>query len=72
MLRGLGGGCQVPIGARTQLAGDALTLHGVVLPVDGRLRIEASIAGPLDQAESLGTALAADLRARGAEALLAS
>ena len=41
MLRGLGGGCQVPIGAVTRIDGDTLTLRGVVLPPDGSSRIEA-------------------------------
>ena len=70
MLRGLGGGCQVPIGAITKLVAGVLTLRGVVLPPDGRQRIEAEIAGPLDQAEALGQALADRLRERGAAALL--
>jgi hydroxymethylbilane synthase len=70
MLRGLGGGCQVPIGARTQIANGVLTLRGVVLPPDGRRRVEAEIAGPMEQAESLGQALADRLRERGADELL--
>ena len=70
MLRGLGGGCQVPIGAVTRIADGALTLSGVVLPPDGSKRIAADIAGPMEQAESLGAALAAELRAQGAEEVL--
>src|SRR6516165_3484020 len=41
MLRSLGGGCHVPIGAKTSLAGGAITLQGVVLSPDGRRRINA-------------------------------
>jgi hydroxymethylbilane synthase len=70
MLRGLGGGCQVPIGASTEIAAGVLTLRGVVLPPDGSQRIEATIAGPMDQAETLGQELAKQLRERGAEELL--
>jgi hydroxymethylbilane synthase len=70
MLRGLGGGCQVPIGARTSVQGATLTLRGVVLPPDGSQRVEAESTGPLAQAESLGQAVAQQLRERGAEALL--
>lgn len=70
MLRGLGGGCQVPIGAVTKIAAGILTLRGVVLPPSGSVRIEAEIAGPMDAAESLGRALADQLRARGAADLL--
>lgn len=70
MLRGLGGGCQVPIGAVTSIAHHVLTLRGVVLPPDGSKRIEAEIAGPVEQAEWLGNELAKHLRARGADELL--
>ncbi len=70
MLRGLGGGCQVPIGAATSVAHGMLTLRGVVLPPDGSKRVEAEIAGPLDRGESLGERLAQQLLARGAHALL--
>jgi hydroxymethylbilane synthase len=70
MLRGLGGGCQVPIGALTKIAGNVLTLRGVVLPPDGSKRIEAEIAGPSEQAEMLGQKLADQLRGQGAAELL--
>jgi hydroxymethylbilane synthase len=71
MLRGLGGGCHVPIGARTMLAGATLTLHGRVLAPDGSRGVDASITGPADQAEALGQEIARRLRELGAEALLA-
>jgi hydroxymethylbilane synthase len=70
MLRGLGGGCQVPIGAVTRIADGTLTLRGVVLPPDGSQRVEAEITGPMDQAESLGRRVADQLRSQGAEELL--
>jgi hydroxymethylbilane synthase len=70
LLRGLGGGCQVPIGAVTQIADGMLTLRGVVLPPDGSKRIAADIAGPMEQAEALGLALANELRAQGSEEVL--
>jgi hydroxymethylbilane synthase len=70
MLHGLGGGCQVPIGALTNITEGNLTLRGVVLPPDGSQRVEAEIAGPMEQAESLGLALADQLRGRGAAELL--
>jgi hydroxymethylbilane synthase len=71
LLRALGGGCQVPIGALTTLAGESLTLRGVVLPPDGRCRVEGFLEGPATAAEDLGRQLAADLLARGARELLA-
>jgi hydroxymethylbilane synthase len=70
MLRGLGGGCQVPIGAVTRINNGVLTIRGVVLTPDGSQRVEDEVVGPMEQAESLGLALANQLRAQGAEELL--
>src|SRR5580765_3020185 len=70
MLRVLGGGCQVPIGAKTRIDNRMLTLHGAVLTPDGRQRIAAEISGSLDDAETLGERLAHDLLSRGASDLL--
>ena len=70
MLRGLGGGCQVPIGATTKIKDGVLSLCGVVLPPNGNVRVEAEIAGPMEQAEALGQALANQLLERGAAELL--
>jgi hydroxymethylbilane synthase len=70
MLRGLGGGCQVPIGAATTVSGLELALRGAVLPPDGSKRVEGRIEGPLEQAEELGLRLAQELMARGARELL--
>ena len=70
LLRGLGGGCHVPIGARTSLQDGTLTLCGTVLSPDGRCRIDAEIAGPVADAEALGENLARQLRAQGAAELL--
>jgi hydroxymethylbilane synthase len=71
LLRGLGGGCQVPVGAAAKVDAGRLTLRGVVLSPDGRERVEAEIAGAAADAESLGTQLASQLLERGAEQLLA-
>ena len=70
LLRGLGGGCQVPIGAVTAFAGEVLTLRGVVLSPDGKQRVFGEMARPLVEAEELGTLLANDLLARGAREIL--
>jgi hydroxymethylbilane synthase len=69
-LRFLGGGCQVPIGALGQCNGQALTLRGAVLDVDGRQRVEGTVAGALQEAEALGRQLAQQLLAQGAKGLL--
>jgi hydroxymethylbilane synthase len=70
LLRGLGGGCQVPVGASTAVEGDRLTLRGVVIDVDGRRRVEASVQGAAAAAEELGQRLAEQLLAGGAQLLL--
>jgi hydroxymethylbilane synthase len=70
MLRGLGGGCQVPIGALSEIDGDMLSLRGVVLPPDGSRRVDAVRSGPLVAAEEIGYRLADDLLKAGARELL--
>jgi len=69
-LRGLGGGCQVPIATLSRLDGDLLTLNGVVLAPDGGERIADSIRGPMEQAEALRQQLADKVLAQGARQLL--
>ncbi len=70
LLRGLGGGCQVPVGAATVVTDERLTLRGVVIDPDGKRRIEADIAGGIGTAEELGQRLAEQLLASGARELL--
>jgi hydroxymethylbilane synthase len=72
MLRRLGGGCHMPIGAATAVSGIELMLRGAVLSADGKQRLEGRLAGPVARAEELGRQLAADLLARGADKLLSS
>jgi hydroxymethylbilane synthase len=69
-LRGLGGGCLVPIGALGTVAGAMLTLRGAVLAEDGSQRIADELTGPADEAEGVGVGLAERLVAQGAAALL--
>jgi len=70
MLRSLGGGCQVPIGAATTGDGETLTVRGAVLSPDGRRRVEGQVEGRAADAEALGTQLAKELIAAGAGELL--
>jgi hydroxymethylbilane synthase len=72
LLRGLGGGCQVPIGAMTRLEGANLTLRGAVIAPDGSRRVLGEVNGPPEAAEALGHWLANDLLSQGAKELLAS
>src|SRR5262249_6858708 len=70
LLKALGGGCQVPIGAATVVSGDTLTLRGVVIRPDGTRRIEAQRAGPRTDPEEIGRQLGGELLTRGAAELL--
>jgi hydroxymethylbilane synthase len=70
LLRALGGGCQVPVGAATAVVDERLTLRAVVLSPDGRQRIEGQLQGPRREAEETGHRLAQELIERGAGGLL--
>lgn len=69
-LRELEGGCQVPIGVNTVLAGDTLTLTGIVASLDGQKLVKDAITGTAATAEQLGTELAQRMRQQGAQAIL--
>jgi hydroxymethylbilane synthase len=71
LLRGLGGGCQVPIGAAAVVREELLALRAVVLDPAGRQRITAEASGPASDPERLGRELAERLLDQGARALLA-
>ena len=70
MLYALGGGCLVPIGSYTQIAGGVLTLRGTVLSPDGKRRIVDTHCGPSDKPLGIGNELAAKLLMAGARELL--
>ncbi len=70
-LRGLGGGCLLPIAGLATIAESELTLYGAVLSPDGKQRLAAERRGPVMQAETIGADLAKELFARGAAKLLA-
>ena len=69
-LRGLGGGCQLPIAGHARLEGELLKLDGLVARPDGSKRLQDSISGPADNAEELGASLASTLLNHGAASLL--
>ena len=68
----LGGGCMVPIAAFAQCEGQTLHLQGLVSSPDGRQVLRRDIRGPMQQAAPLGQALADQMRAAGAGAILAA
>jgi len=66
----LQGGCQVPIGGYAQLTGNTLHVRGLVGRPDGRAIIQAEKSGSPRQAQDLGSAVAEDLLAKGADTIL--
>lgn len=71
LLRGLGGGCLVPIGARAEMDGNRLMLRATVLAPDGSRRVSEAAAGPAVDAEQIGQELAERMLKQGARELLA-
>ena len=65
-LRGLGGGCQLPIAAHAILDGDSLILDGLVAKADGSEIWRDQLSGYTNNTEEIGSALAAKLIERGA------
>jgi hydroxymethylbilane synthase len=70
LLRALGGGCQVPIGATASVEGELLHLRAAVLRVDGTRRVEGQLSGAASGPEALGQQLARQLLDKGAHDLL--
>jgi hydroxymethylbilane synthase len=69
-LAGLGGGCQVPIGAWGRVERGTLALDVVVLSPDGTQRLWEKDSGASAEAEAIGKRVARKLRDAGASALL--
>ena len=72
LARALSGSCEVPLGAYAEIGENGLWLRGFVASPDGRRMVSAERHGATDQPEQIGLALAEDLRAQGADAILAS
>ncbi len=70
MNRKLQGGCQVPIGAFAVLQKNELWLRGLVGQLDGSEILRSEIKGKATEAEQLGTQLAEQLLALGADRIL--
>lgn len=69
-LRGLGGGCTLPIGALAVTDGAQLRLRGMVAAPDGRRRECDAIDGPATDADRLGVTLAERVLAMGVAEML--
>lgn len=72
LLRRLGGGCQVPVGAYGRVESGVLKLDAMVGSPDGATVVRGSVAGDPQQSEALGVSLAEHLLDRGADRILAS
>jgi len=69
--RALGGSCQLPLGAHAVIEDGVLWMRGLVASPDGRRLARGEIRAPTTDPEGAGAELAALLRARGADAILA-
>jgi hydroxymethylbilane synthase len=68
----LGGSCTIPLGAYAEIAGGKMRLRALVASPDGRHAVRAEGEGEMQAAEALGLRVAALLRERGAEEILAA
>jgi len=71
LLKRLGGGCHLPVGARAQVYGELIEIIGVVADPGGQELFKAELAGLAMKAEELGKELADRLLSQGAQKLLA-
>jgi hydroxymethylbilane synthase len=71
-LKGLGGGCLVPIAAHATIKLDVMTLNGLVSSPDGSESVRGTQSGSSYDAELIGHQLAGQLIARGAARILRS
>ena len=69
-LKGLGGGCLVPIAALGKIEGDEVSLDGLVAAPDGTEIVRGRAKGSAVEAELVGQRLADELLRRGAGRLL--
>ncbi|HBJ38122.1 MAG TPA: hydroxymethylbilane synthase [Planctomycetaceae bacterium] len=71
-LRELSGGCLAPIAALGTVDGQELRLRATVLTPDASIRLDVDVTGPVTEAYQLGIQAAHELRAQGADAIIAA
>lgn len=72
MSRALAGSCNVPLGAFAEISGERMRLRGFVGAPDGSRMARGEVEGAADSAPALGVGLAEQLRAKGAQEILAA
>lgn len=72
MSRALGGSCQVPLGGFAEITGRVLRLRGFVANPDGTCMISDELNGEPETGTIMGAQLARNLKAQGAEEILAA
>lgn len=70
IVRALGGGCQMPLGAHARIEGSDVCITATVLTPDGRRHARAEARGARTNAATVGEAIAASLLTRGARDIL--
>lgn len=70
LVLGLGGGCQLPVGAIAEVRGTRLDMSAIVISLDGSEAITGTVDGEMSDAEALGADLATQLLASGAGRVL--
>lgn len=69
--RALAGSCTVPLGAYATFNAGNINMTGFVASVDGKHMLVETAQGAANEADALGNALATQLRAKGADKILA-
>lgn len=71
MSRALGGSCQVPLGGFAEVTNGKLRMRGFVASPDGQRMMRSEAIGDIAHPEALGNKIADELRAQGADVILA-
>lgn len=71
MSRALGGSCQVPLGGFAEVTNGKLRMRGFVASPDGQRMMRSEAVGEIAHPEALGNKIADELRAQGADVILA-
>ena len=66
----LQGGCQIPVGAYSEIIENKITLYGVIASLDGKKIIRDKITGNLNEAKEIGIKLAQMLLQNGGRKIL--